>query len=120
LGLLFPLLGIAGMAGVFFTLRKGNERGAFFASCAYLAGILTSVVSGVYPLVLPARNPAYSLTIWNTKASAYGLKIGLVWWAIAVILALAYTTLVYRSFAGKWSSTRTPTATVTEKKSQMH
>jgi cytochrome d ubiquinol oxidase subunit II len=101
LGLLFPLLGIAGMAGVFFALRKGNERGAFCASCAYLAGMLTSVVFGVYPLVLPARNPAYSLTIWNTKASAYGLKIGLVWWTIGVILAVAYSTLVYRSFAGK-------------------
>jgi cytochrome d ubiquinol oxidase subunit II len=101
LGLVFPLLAVAGLAGVVWQLRKRNERRAFCASCAYLTGMLASVVFGVYPLVLPARNPAYSLTIWNTKASAYGLKIGLIWWAIGMILAVGYSTLVYRSFAGK-------------------
>jgi cytochrome d ubiquinol oxidase subunit II len=101
IGLVFPLLAVAGLAGVVLELRKGSERRAFYASCAYLTGMLTSVVFGVYPLVLPARNPAYSLTIWNTKASAYGLKIGLIWWAIGMILAVGYSTLVYRLFAGK-------------------
>jgi cytochrome d ubiquinol oxidase subunit II len=63
--------------------------------------MLTSVVFGVYPKVLPARNPVYSLTVTSAKAGAYGLKIGLVWWAIAMILAAGYVTFVYRSFAGK-------------------
>src|SRR5437763_1426996 len=35
-----------------FEMRKRDERRAFFASCAYLTGMLTSVVFGVYPLVL--------------------------------------------------------------------
>jgi cytochrome d ubiquinol oxidase subunit II len=100
-GFLFPLLTVTGIAGVLFELRKREERKAFFASCAYLTGMLTSVVFGVYPLVLPARNPVYSLTVATAKAGDYGLKIGLVWWLLGIILAAGYFTYVYRSFAGK-------------------
>jgi cytochrome d ubiquinol oxidase subunit II len=73
----------------------------FFASAAYLAGMLTSVVFGVYPMVLPARNPIYSLTVRGAQAGMYGLKIGLAWWVIGMILAAGYLTFVYRSFGGK-------------------
>jgi len=100
-GIVFPMLAVAGIAGVLFELRKRDERNAFFASCAYLAGMLGSVVFGVYPMVLPARNPMYSLTIASAKAADYGLKIGLAWWIIGIILAAGYFTYVYRSFAGK-------------------
>jgi cytochrome d ubiquinol oxidase subunit II len=100
-GLIFPLLAVAGIAGVLFELRRHDERKAFLASCAYLAGMLTSVVFGLYPMVLPARNPVYSLTVTTAKAGAYGLKIGLVWWVLGMILAAGYFTIVYRSFAGK-------------------
>ncbi len=101
LGFVFPVLAVAGIAGVIFELRKHDERKAFFASCAYLVGMLTSVVFGVYPMVLPARNPVYSLTVATAKAGEYGLKIGLAWWIIGIILAAGYFTYVYRSFAGK-------------------
>ncbi|HEX2665646.1 MAG TPA: cytochrome d ubiquinol oxidase subunit II [Candidatus Acidoferrum sp.] len=100
-GLLFPLLAAAGLAGVPFELRRRNEPRAFLASCAYLTGMLASVAFGLYPLVLPARNPRYSLTVDNSKAGRYGLKIALVWWVLGVILAAGYFTFVYRSFAGK-------------------
>src|SRR5690242_4082773 len=100
-GFVFPLLAVAGLAGVLFELRRRDERRAFFASCAYLTGMLTSVVFGVYPMVLPARNPMYSLTVATAKAGNYGLKVGLVWWVFGMILAAGYFTYVYRSFAGK-------------------
>jgi cytochrome d ubiquinol oxidase subunit II len=100
-GFVFPLLAVAGIAGVRFELVKRDERKAFFASCAYLTGMLTSVVFGLYPLVLPARNPVYSLTVANAKAADYGLKVGAVWWTIGILLATGYFTYVYRSFAGK-------------------
>jgi cytochrome d ubiquinol oxidase subunit II len=102
-GAVFPLLAVAGLAGVLFELRKRDERKAFLASCAYLTGMLTSVVFGVYPMVLPARNPLYSLTAKGAKAGDYGLKIGLIWWVLGMILAAGYFTYVYRSFAGKVS-----------------
>jgi cytochrome bd ubiquinol oxidase subunit II len=101
LGLAFPLLAVAGLAGVIFEMRRRDELKAFFASCAYLTGMLTSVVFGVYPMVLPARNPLYSLTVTTAKAGAYGLKVGLIWWTIGMLLAAGYFTIVYRSFAGK-------------------
>ena len=52
-------------------------------------------------MVLPARNPALSLTVSNARAGAYGLKVGLIWWVIGMILAAIYFVFVYRSFAGK-------------------
>jgi cytochrome bd ubiquinol oxidase subunit II len=100
-GFFLPLLAVAGLAGVIIELRVRNERKAFFASCLYLVGMLTSVVFGVYPMVLPARNPPFSLTIDSAKAGAYGLKIGVIWWVIGMILAVGYFTYVYRNFAGK-------------------
>jgi len=100
-GYFFPLLALAGIAGVAFGLRRHDERKTFLASCAYLTGMLTSVVFGVYPMVLPARNAAYSLTVSAAKASDYGLKVGLVWWIVGMLLAAGYSTYVYRSFAGK-------------------
>jgi cytochrome bd ubiquinol oxidase subunit II len=103
-GYILPAIAIAGLAGIQFELRRGNERNAFLASCGYLLGMLTSVVFGVYPMVLPARNPAYSLTVTNAKAGAYGLKIGLIWWVIGMILAAGYFSYVYRTFAGKVSA----------------
>ncbi len=46
-GFIFPILSIAGLLRVQFELRGRNERRAFLASCAYLTGLLTSVVFSV-------------------------------------------------------------------------
>lgn len=100
-GAVFPLLAAAGLVAVKIYLARKNEWRAFLGSCAYLAGMLTSAVFGVYPMVLPARNPLYALTAENAKAGAYGLKIGLIWWFIGIVLAVGYSAFVYRSFAGK-------------------
>jgi cytochrome d ubiquinol oxidase subunit II len=101
-GYIFPLLALAGLAGMaWFMVRKGDRK-AFLASCTYILGMLCSVAFGLYPLVLPARtNPAYSLTIYNAKAGDYGLRVGLAWWIIGMVLVAGYTVYVYRHFAGK-------------------
>ena len=101
-GYVFPLLALAGLASARLFLARENDVKSFLASCAYIVGMLTSVVFGLYPLVLPASsNPAYSLTIENAKAGDYGLRIGLVWWILGMILATAYFVFTYRHFAGK-------------------
>jgi cytochrome d ubiquinol oxidase subunit II len=109
-GYLLPALALAGLAGVQFELRRSSELHAFLASCSYLLGMLTSAVFGVYPMVLPARNPLYSLTVTNAKAGVYGLKIGLVWWVIGISLAAGYFIYVYRTFAGKVATDADPHA----------
>ena len=53
-GAVFPILAIAGLLGVRFCLEPQTEGLAFLSSSGYLVGMLTSVVFGVYPLVLPA------------------------------------------------------------------
>ena len=108
-GFVFPGLALGGLAGVrWWTSPKSAAAGelrAFLSSCAYLAGMLTSVTFGLFPLVLPARGiPAFSLTIENAKAGDYGLRVGLIWWAIGMALASAYFVFVYRYFAGKVSA----------------
>ncbi len=101
-GYFFPALALFGLAGMWWFMRRQDDLKSFLTSCAYIVGMLTSVVFGLYPLVLPASsNPAYSLTIANAKAGDYGLRIGLVWWIIGMALVAGYTTHVYRSFAGK-------------------
>jgi cytochrome d ubiquinol oxidase subunit II len=63
--------------------------------------MLASAASGLYPMVLPAVNPANSLTITNASSSLYGQTVGLVWWIIGMILAIVYFVLTYRLFWGK-------------------
>jgi cytochrome d ubiquinol oxidase subunit II len=102
LGWVFPVLALAGFFGMAWFHRRGDDGRAFYASCAYLAGMLTSAAAGLYPAVLPASgNPSYSLTITNASASPYGLRIGLIWWLLGMALAITWQRLAYRSFAGK-------------------
>jgi cytochrome d ubiquinol oxidase subunit II len=101
-GTIFPLLALAGLAGMRWLSAKGEDTKAFFASCAYIVGMLTSVVFGVYPYVLPSNNnPAASLDIYNSAAGAYGLRVGLIWFVPGMLLTTAYFFFVYRKFAGK-------------------
>ena len=101
-GFVFPLLALTGLAAMGWFIRNHDDLKGFLASCLYLVGMLTSVVFGLYPLVLPASTgPAYSLTIYNAKAADYGLRVGLVWWFIGMALATTYFVYVYRNFAGK-------------------
>ena len=58
IGYTILLLVVAGLAGVPVGLRRENQLNAFFAPCVYLLGMITSVVLGVYPMVLPTRDPS--------------------------------------------------------------
>jgi len=52
-------------------------------------------------VVLPARDSRYDLTIYNTVTGHHGLAVGLVWWTLGAVLALAYFLFIYRMFRGK-------------------
>jgi cytochrome d ubiquinol oxidase subunit II len=101
-GYLFPALALAGLAGMLVYIRRPDDLRAFLASCLFILGMLTSVVFGVFPNVLPSNaDPALSLTVRNASASSYGLTIGLMWFIPGILLALSYTAFLYRRFAGK-------------------
>ena len=100
-GYVLPLLAVAGLVGMIYSDLRGRDRGAFLSSGAYIVGMLTSTVFGVYPNVLPAVDPANSLTIQNASASTYSMTVGLVWWSIGIVLAAVYFIVIYRLFRGK-------------------
>jgi cytochrome bd ubiquinol oxidase subunit II len=100
-GFIFPVIALIGFIGIiYFNIREHDLR-SFFSSCAFIVGMLASAAFGLYPLMLPAVNPAYSLTIQNASASQYGQTVGLVWWLIGIILAAIYFIFTYRLFWGK-------------------
>lgn len=94
-GAVFPLTAIAALVVARASLRRARPLAAFLASCAYLVGMLASAAFGIYPLILPARDAAYSLTIANSAAAAYGLQVALYWWVPGIMLAVLYSYVLY-------------------------
>jgi cytochrome d ubiquinol oxidase subunit II len=102
LGIAFPALAAAGLAGVLVFLRRGAPGRAFLASCLHLAGMVASAAFGAYPYVLPSRDdPARGLTVTSAAAPSESLSGGLLWWLPGMALALAYVVVVYRVTRGK-------------------
>ena len=99
--IVFPLIALVGLIGIGYFNFRQRDLAAFFASCAFIVGMLASAASSLYPLVLPAVKPAYSLTIYNASGSQYGQTVGLVWWSIGIVLAIIYFVITYRLFWGK-------------------
>lgn len=101
-GLLFILVSLAGAIGIVYFRIKTNDLFAFLSSAAFISGMGAATAFALYPIVLPAStDPNFSLTIYNTAAGEYGLKVGLVWWTIGIILAIGYFSFLFYFFRGK-------------------
>ena len=100
-GLLVPIIVFGSLAVMLWANPKGKEKLAFIASSLYITGMLVGAAFALYPVVLPARDRQYDLTIYNSAAGAHGLSVGLVWWIFSAVLALAYFVFIYRMFRGK-------------------
>ncbi len=98
---IFPLIALASLASMVYFHRQERDLQALLASGAFLASMMASAAAALYPMVLPAVNPANSLTIYNTSGSQYGQSVGLVWWSIGMLLAVIYFIFIYRLFRGK-------------------
>ena len=101
-GYLFPLLALVGLVGM--RLLDGRREGleAFLCSCLFLLAMLVSAAFGLYPYVLPSNgDPSFSLTVANSAAAPYGLRVGLYWFIPGVLLTTSYFVYTYRSFKGK-------------------
>jgi len=101
IGFLVPVLVVASLAVMLWAAPRGREKTAFLASSLYIIGMLVGAAFALYPVVLPARDHQYDLTIYNSSAGAYGLHVGLVWWVLGAALAIAYFVFIYRMFGGK-------------------
>jgi cytochrome d ubiquinol oxidase subunit II len=102
---LIPALVVATLVCMlnFTTLRK--PLAAFLSSCLYLVFMLVGAAAALYPTLLPSStDPARDITIANALAGSHSLHIGLIWWSIGMILALAYFITSYWLFRGKVSA----------------
>src|SRR6202051_5094315 len=99
--LLIPVMVVVSLALMLWANPKGKEKLAFVASSLYITFMLVGAAFGLYPVVLPARDHQYDLTVYNTAAGLHGLKVGLVWGIFAAVLWIGYVIFVYRMFRGK-------------------
>ncbi len=102
IGYLIPAVVLLSLVAMISSNRRGNDKAAFGSSCTFIAAMLAGAAFALYPAVLPASTEAaYSLTIYNSSAATYGLKVGVTWWALGIVLATGYFAYLFRSFRGK-------------------
>jgi cytochrome d ubiquinol oxidase subunit II len=94
--LVFPALAVAALAAEFGFQRAGRWSRAFFASSAFIAGLLSTMAAGLYPSILPARDGGSGLTVQNAASGEHALEVGLRWWSLGIVLALGYFIVAYR------------------------
>ncbi len=101
---LIPLIVAGALAALLYFRQQENDLAAFVASSLCIGGLLSGAAFGMFPVVLPATTGSqFDLTIWNTAAQGYGLRVGVVWWLLGMTMATVYFTYLYRSFRGKVS-----------------
>jgi cytochrome bd ubiquinol oxidase subunit II len=97
--IVFPLVVTAGVVGQFVFQRREQWLRAFGASALFIVGLLTSMASGLYPHILPARQGRpFGLTVDNAASGHHALTTALVWWPLGMILAAVYFVFAYRMF----------------------
>ena len=101
-GFLFPLLGVSGLFGMILFNRTRQDLRAFLSSALFIGAMMASTAFSLFPYVLhSSKDPAHSLTVYNTITGAYGLSVGIVWWTGGILIALGYFTFLFYSFRGK-------------------
>jgi cytochrome d ubiquinol oxidase subunit II len=101
IGVLVPVIVVASLAVMLWANPKGKEKLAFVASSSYIAAMLGGVAFALYPVVLPARDHQFDITVYNTVAVNPGPRVGLAWLTLAAVLTIGCFVFVYRMFRGK-------------------
>jgi cytochrome d ubiquinol oxidase subunit II len=100
-GYLFLLGGAGGLLGMKATGARGDDRMAFICSSVSIGSMMAATAFGLFPDLLPSSGDStFALTAYNAAAHEYGLRAGLIWWTIGILLAAGYLIHVYRSFRG--------------------
>src|SRR5713101_2443703 len=101
-----PVIVLLVLSGILYFSRKSDDRKAFACSCAYLTVMLVGAAIALYPRLLPSSSDASrDITIQKALSGPHTLRVGLVWWAFGMCLAVMYFVIVYRMFKGKVSLT---------------
>ncbi|MFI9591793.1 cytochrome d ubiquinol oxidase subunit II [Nonomuraea sp. NPDC052265] len=87
-----------GLIGAVAATVRGRDGWAFTASAVAVVALVCAIFSGLWPNVMPALDPANSLTVTNAASSPYTLTV--MTWVAAVFtpLVLAYQAWTYWVF----------------------
>ncbi|MGZ4730813.1 MAG: cytochrome d ubiquinol oxidase subunit II [Terriglobales bacterium] len=97
-----PLVVIGSLGGMLYFCRGKADRKAFASSCIYLSTMLVGAAISLYPRLLPSSSDvSLDITVQNALSGPYAMRVGLIWWAFGMILALVYFVVIYRMFRGK-------------------
>ncbi|MCD8404558.1 cytochrome d ubiquinol oxidase subunit II [Tenacibaculum dicentrarchi] len=100
--LVFPLIYISGLVGLFFVEKLNKEIYAFTFSTLLILGGITSSLASIFPVILPSTNTVNdSLTIYNTTTTAYGLSVATYWGVVGFILLFVYMIVQKKIMGGK-------------------
>lgn len=94
-----PLIAVWAMICSRLLMTSGSLLKAFACSCVTIVFVVFTGVAGLFPNLIPSsRDPAFSLTIYNSSSSLLTLKIMTVVALIFVPIVIAYKIWVYRVF----------------------
>ncbi|WP_299800193.1 cytochrome d ubiquinol oxidase subunit II [uncultured Maribacter sp.] len=100
--LIFPLIYLSGLVGLFFIKKIKKDSHAFALSSLLIVGGITSSLASLFPVILPSVNDTHEpLTIYNTAASEYGLSVAIYWGILGFLLILIYMIIQKRLMKGK-------------------
>src|SRR6185436_17904095 len=89
-GVLFPALTLGGLVVALILRQRGKPMGAYLSSCVALLAALATAAVGMFPNILPARDPRYALSIYDAAVSRDGLVTALWWWVPGILLVSCY------------------------------
>jgi len=98
-----PLAAVTALIANLLAAKRAQDRRAFLASSAYIAGVLGSVAAGLYPVLLPATagSTAVALDIYNAAAPTHSLRVALAIYLLGLAIVSVYLVAVYRVWRGQ-------------------
>lgn len=100
--LLFPLMYVSALIGLFFVKKYQNEAFGFYLSTTLIVAGIASNLASLFPVLLPSTNGVHpNLTIYNTATTEHGLSTAVGWAIIGFILLAVYIIVQKRLLKGK-------------------
>jgi len=98
---IFPLIGLALILLYPNQIKKNNYKMAFTYSFLTIVMMMATFAIGLFPNMVPAHDPANSLTIYNASSSQMTLTVMLIIALIGMPAVIGYTIWVNKVFRGK-------------------
>jgi cytochrome d ubiquinol oxidase subunit II len=94
-GMFFPALTLGGLIASMVWRKHDRPGRAYLSSSLALFAAFATAAVGIFPNILPARDPRFSLTIYDNSVSHDGLATALWWWIPGILLVVAYFSFIY-------------------------